>query len=98
MLAYSSIAQAGYILIAIPVGAVALHSTSPGDNASRIAVAGLVGGRLQGFVYTAMKAVVFLVDGGTDRRGMQDAMVTYMCLRTRIAFRGLSMLAVLFHP
>src|SRR3989449_7813846 len=39
MLAYSSIAQVGYILIAIPVGALALRSSEPGASAA--ATAGL---------------------------------------------------------
>src|SRR3989442_1583076 len=56
MLAYSSIAQAGYILIALAVGAIALQSTPPHtDNAAYVASFGLVGGMLHVFVYGAMK-------------------------------------------
>ncbi|TLZ91798.1 MAG: NADH-quinone oxidoreductase subunit N, partial [Methanobacteriota archaeon] len=96
MLAYSSIAQAGYILIAIPVGAVALHSTSPGDNASRIAVAGLVGGMLHVFVYAAMKAGAFLVVAGTEARGLPDDMEAYKGLSRRMPFLAFAMTVFLF--
>src|SRR5256712_8360998 len=47
MLAYSSIAQVGYILIAIPVGALAIRGNEPGatgDAARIVAAAGLLGG------------------------------------------------------
>src|SRR5437870_539824 len=96
MLAYSSIAQAGYILIAIPVGAVALHSTSPGDNASRIAIAGLVGGMLHVFVYAAMKAGAFLVVAGTEARGIPDDMEAYKGLSRRMPFLAFAMTVFLF--
>src|SRR5206468_9351200 len=96
MLAYSSIAQAGYILIAIPVGAVALRSTSPGDNASRIAVAGLVGGMLHVFVYAAMKAGAFLVVAGTEARGLPDDMEAYKGLSRRMPFLAFAMTVFLF--
>jgi len=91
MLAYSSIAQAGYILIAIPVGAVALQSTSPNDNAARVAVAGLVGGMLHVFVYAAMKAGAFLVVAGTEARGIPDDMEAYKGLSRRMPFLAFSM-------
>src|SRR3989441_1050086 len=62
MLAYSSIAQAGYILIALAVGAIALQSSPPHtDNAAYVAAFGLVGDMLHVFVYGAMKAGSFLV-------------------------------------
>src|SRR5437879_1295163 len=91
MLAYSSIAQAGYILIAIPVGAVALQSTVPGDNASRVGGAGLVGGMLHVFVYAAMKAGAFLVVAGTEARGIPDDMEAYKGLSRRMPFLAFSM-------
>jgi NADH-quinone oxidoreductase subunit N len=93
MLAYSSIAQAGYILIAIPVGAVALSSTTPThvDNAATIAAAGIVGGMLHVFVYAAMKAGAFLVVAGTEARGIPDDMEAYKGLGRRMPFLAFSM-------
>src|SRR5256886_4342237 len=73
MLAYSSIAQAGYILIALAVGAIALQSSPPHtDNAAYVAAFGLVGGMLHVFVYGAMKAGSFLVVAGTESRAVPD--------------------------
>src|SRR5438552_4796906 len=91
MLAYSSIAQAGYILIAIPVGAVAVQSTAPGDRASTVAIYGLVGGMLHVFVYAAMKAGAFLVVAGTEYRGIADDMEAYKGLGRRMPFLAFSM-------
>src|SRR2546430_4790420 len=91
MLAYSSIAQAGYILIAIPVGAVAVQSTAPGDRASTVAIYGLVGGMLHVFVYAAMKAGAFLVVAGTESRGIADDMEAYKGLGRRMPFLAFSM-------
>ena len=59
MLAYSSIAQAGYILIAIVVGGVAINSTSPA--AMDVASYGLAGGLFHVFTHALMKAGAFLV-------------------------------------
>ena len=91
MLAYSSIAQAGYILIALPVAAVALQSTSPTDAAATVAVYGLVGGMLHVFVYAAMKAGAFLVVAGTEVRGMPDDIEAYKGLGRRMPFLAFSM-------
>ena len=91
MLAYSSIAQAGYILIALPVGAIALRSTSPTDNAAKVATFGLVGGMLHIFVYAAMKAGAFLVVAGTESRGIADDMEAYKGLSRRMPFLAFAM-------
>jgi NADH-quinone oxidoreductase subunit N len=91
MLAYSSIAQAGYILIALPVGAVALQSSAPGDAAATVAALGLVGGMLHVFVYAAMKAGAFLVVAGTEVRGIPDDMEAYKGLGRRMPFLAFSM-------
>src|SRR2546422_6451159 len=57
MLAYSSIAQAGYILIALAGGAIGLQSSPPhSDNAAYVAGCGLVGRMLHGFAHGATKA------------------------------------------
>jgi NADH-quinone oxidoreductase subunit N len=91
MLAYSSIAQAGYILIALPVGAVALRSTEPTDNAATVAAYALVGGMLHVFVYAAMKAGSFLVVAGTEVRGMPDDVEAYKGLGRRMPFLAFAM-------
>ena len=96
MLAYSSIAQAGYILIALAVGAIALRSTSPfTDNAATVAVYGLVGGMLHVFVYGAMKAGSFLVVAGTESQGITDDIEAYKGLSQRMPFLAFSMLVFL---
>jgi NADH-quinone oxidoreductase subunit N len=95
MLAYSSIAQAGYILIALAVGAIALRSTSPTDNAATVAVYGLVGGMLHVFVYGAMKAGSFLVVAATESQGIPDDIEAYKGLSRRMPFLSFSMLAFL---
>src|SRR5438445_982463 len=101
MLAYSSIAQAGYILIALAVGAVALTAgdlTAPAatrDLAATVAVYGLVGGMLHVFVYGAMKAGSFLVVAGTESQGIADDIEAYKGLSRRMPFLAFSMLVFL---
>ena len=101
MLAYSSIAQAGYILIALAVGAVALTAgdlTVPAatrDLAATVAVYGLVGGMLHVFVYGAMKAGSFLVVAGTESQGIADDIEAYKGLSRRMPFLAFSMLVFL---
>lgn len=91
MLAYSSIAQAGYILIAVAVGAVVLRSGAPSDAAMTAAVAGIVGGLLHILTYAAMKAGAFLVVAGTESRGYADDMEAYRGLNRRMPFLAFSM-------
>src|SRR5438552_3297920 len=99
MLAYSSIAQAGYILIALAVGAIALQSSPPHtDNAAYVAAFGLVGGMLHVFVYGAMKAGSFLVVAGTESRGIPDDIEAYKGLSRRMPFMAFSMLVFLLRP
>src|SRR5437870_3620180 len=96
MLAYSSIAQAGYILIALAVGAIALQSAPPHtDNAAYVATFGLVGGMLHVFVYGAMKAGSFLVVAGTESRGIPDDIEAYKGLSRRMPFMAFSLLVFL---
>ncbi len=63
MLAYSSIAQAGYILIAIVIGGIALYGNpaDPQDPSLRVASYGLAGGLFHVFTHALMKAGAFLV-------------------------------------
>jgi NADH-quinone oxidoreductase subunit N len=93
MLAYSSIAQAGYILIAIPVAATAAQSSDPsmGALAEVVAVAGLVGGILHVLTHAAMKAGSFLVVAGTETGGIPDDMDSYRGLGRRMPFLAFSM-------
>ncbi|MEK6851176.1 MAG: NADH-quinone oxidoreductase subunit N, partial [Candidatus Thermoplasmatota archaeon] len=58
MLAYSSIAQAGYILIAIVVASLAVNSD---PDSQRVAAYGLGGGLYHVFTHAFMKAGAFLV-------------------------------------
>src|SRR2546428_2085483 len=101
MLAYSSIAQAGYILIALAVGAVALTASdskvpvATRDLAATVAVYGLVGGMLHVFVYGAMKAGSFLVVAGTESQGIADDIEAYKGLSRRTPFLAFSMLVFL---
>jgi F420H2 dehydrogenase subunit N len=92
MLAYSSIAQAGYILIALPIGALALQSAGPTDLAATVAAYGLVGGMLHVGVYAAMKAGSFLVVAGTESGGIPDDMEAYKGLSKRMPFLAFSMM------
>src|SRR5438552_108848 len=99
MLAYSSIAQAGYILIALAVGAIALQSAPPHtDNAAYVATFGLVGGMLHVFVYGAMKAGSLLVVAGTESRGIPDDIEAYKGLSRRMPFMAFAMLVFLLRP
>ncbi len=97
MLAYSSIAHAGYLLIAIVVGAAALTARDPvADPALRstaqiVAVAGLVGGVLHVLTHAAMKAGSFLVVAGVESRGMSDDMESFRGLGRRMPFFAFSM-------
>jgi proton-translocating NADH-quinone oxidoreductase chain N len=92
MLAYSSIAQAGYILIALPVGALALQASAPTDPALTVAAYGLVGGMLHVGVYAAMKAGAFLVVAGTESQGIPDDIEAYKGLSKRMPFLAFSMM------
>src|SRR5205823_2859928 len=92
MLAYSSIAQAGCILIALPVGALALQASGPTDPALTVAAYGLVGGMLHVGVYAAMKAGAFLVVAGTESQGIPDDIEAYKGLSKRMPFLAFSMM------
>src|SRR3989304_1760626 len=101
MLAYSSIAQAGYILIALAVGATAFLANDPSltqaerDLARVVAVAGIIGGALHVLTHAAMKAGAFLVVAGTESQGIPDDMDAYRGLGQRMPFMAFSMLIFL---
>ncbi len=95
MLAYSSIAQVGYIMIAIPVGAVAVNAGSSdpavASAAVTVATAGVLGGLFHVFTYAAMKGGAFLVVAGTQSRGIADDMDAYRGLSRRMPFMAAAM-------
>ncbi len=95
MLAYSSIAQVGYILIAIPVGAVAIQAGSAdpaiATAAQDVAVLGMIGALFHVFTYSAMKGGAFLVVAGTQSRGIPDDMDAYRGLSRRMPFLAAAM-------
>ena len=95
MLAYSSIAQVGYILIAIPVGAVAVNvaSSDPATAtaAKTVAIAAILGALFHVLTYAAMKGGAFLVVAGTQSRGIADDMDAYRGLSRRMPFMALAM-------
>jgi len=94
MLAYSSIAQAGYILIALPVGAVALQDAS-NPLARDVAVAAVVGALLHVLMHAAMKGGAFLVVAGVETRGIPDDVEAYRGLSKRMPFFAFSMTILL---
>ncbi len=89
MLAYSSIAQVGYILIAIPIGAVALQGS---DVAKGIAAAGMLGGMYHVLTHAIMKGGAFLVVGATATAGIGEDIADYKGLGRRMPFAAWSML------
>lgn len=95
MLAYSSIAQVGYIMIALPVGAVAINAsgtTGPvHDAAVAVATAALIGALFHVFTYASMKGGAFLVVAATQARGISDDMDAYRGLSRRMPFLALAM-------
>ncbi len=92
MLAYSSIAQIGYILIAIPVAAVATQSTYPfTDIAATVATTAVAGALLHVLTHAAMKGGAFLVVAGTQSQGIADDLDAYRGLGRRMPFLALSM-------
>jgi len=97
MLAYSSIAQAGYILIALAVGAIALLATDLSRSAAEqalardVAIAGMIGGVLHVLTHAAMKGGAFLVVAGTESQGIADDMESYRGLGRRMPFMAISM-------
>src|SRR2546422_1992121 len=99
MLAYSSIAQVGYILIAIPVGAVAIRGNEPGatgDAARIVAAAGLLGGMYHVLTHAIMKGGSFLVVAATSTAGVGEDIADYKGLGKRMPFVAWSMTIFLF--
>ena len=99
MLAYSSIAQVGYILIAIPVGALAIRGNEPGatgDAARIVAAAGLLGGMYHVLTHAIMKGGSFLVVAATSTAGVGEDIADYKGLGKRMPFVAWSMTIFLF--
>ncbi len=92
MLAYSSISHVGYILIALPVAALALQAAPPyTDEAAATASFAVVGALLHVLAHAAMKGGAFLVVAGTQARGIPDDMDAYRGLSRRMPFFAFSM-------
>ncbi len=92
MLAYSSIAQVGYIMIAIPVGAVAINATgAQRDAAIAVATSAMIGALFHVLTYSAMKGGAFLVVAATQSRGIPDDMDAYRGLSRRMPYTALAM-------
>ena len=94
MLAYSSIAQIGYIMIAIPVASVATQATPPysmADPAVFVATTAVVGAMLHALTHAAMKGGAFLVVAGTESGGIPDDLDAYRGLGRRMPFLALAM-------
>ena len=83
MLAYSSIAQVGYILIAIAVGAVAAGGS---DAEKAVAAVALMGGMYHVLTHAIMKGGAFLVVGATASAGIGEELADYRGLSRRMPF------------
>ena len=83
MLAYSSIAQVGYILIAIAVGSIAAGGT---DADKAVAAVGLLGGMYHILTHAIMKGGAFLVVGATASAGIGEELSDYRGLSRRMPF------------
>jgi len=95
MLAYSSIAQVGYIMIALPVGALASQATGPADVVLGVASYAMLGALLHVLTHAAMKGGAFLVVAGTQTQGIADDMDAYRGLSRRMPFLAFSMTMIL---
>src|SRR3970040_1243733 len=93
MLAYSSIAQAGYILIAIITASVAVQSTSASLD---IASYGLAGGVFHVFTHASMKGVAFLVVAAASVLFIGEDLEGWRGLGKRSPFLAFAMAAFLF--
>ncbi len=87
MLAYSSIAQAGYLLIAVVVAGAAAGTNAFGTHATYA----LGGGMLHLIVNAAMKLGAFLIVGVLILAGIPDRLEAYKGLSKRNAFLALAM-------
>ncbi len=87
MLAYSSIAQAGYLLIAVVVAGAAAATNAYGVHATYA----VGGGMLHLIVNAAMKLGAFLIVGALILAGIPDRLEAYKGLSKRNAFLALTM-------
>ena len=92
MLAYSSIAQAGYILIALVVGGLAV---SPDPDAQNAAVYGVAGGLYHVLTHAFMKAGAFLVVAAAAVLYIGEDLEGWKGLGKRSPFLAFSMLIFL---
>ncbi len=97
MLAYSSIAQVGYILIAVAVGSLAIVPASDSNfgAAQSAAVTGVEGGLYHVMTYAIMKAGAFLVVAATALIGIGEELDDFRGLSRRMPFVAFSMMILL---
>ena len=88
MLAYSSIAQAGYILIALVVGGLAIH---PDPRSQSVATYAVAGGLFHVFTHAIMKAGAFLVVAATSLLFIGDDLDGWKGLGKRSPFLAFAM-------
>ncbi len=97
MLAYSSIAQVGYILTAVVVGALALVPASDpnASTAHTAAITGVQGGLFHVLTHAIMKGGAFLVVAATAIVGIGEEIEDYRGLGRRMPFVAFSMVIFL---
>lgn len=92
MLAYSSVAQTGYVLMALPVaGAFALTNSGHPEVVADAARLGLAGGVFHIVTHAFMKGGAFLVVAALTAVGVGEALVSYKGLGKRNFFLAMSM-------
>ena len=98
MLAYSSIAQVGYIMMALPIGALAFVSPPGADPAvaQSAAVTGVEGGLYQVLTHAIMTAGAFLAVGVARHTGIGENIEDFRGLSRRLPFVAFSMAIFLF--
>ena len=87
MLAYSSIAQAGYIMIALPVATVSDPS---------VAAYGLAGGIFHMLTHAFMKGGAFIIVAGLSLAAVGESVADYKGLGKRSPFMAFAMLLMVF--
>lgn len=90
MLAYSSVAQAGYMLIALPLAGAA-GTVGAGSVEASIATFALVGALFHIVTYAVMKSGAFLVVAGAASAGIPDEMDAWRGFSKKAPFLALAM-------
>jgi NADH-quinone oxidoreductase subunit N len=96
MLAYSSIAQAGYILIALPIATVGDPATIAGFAGITIGEYGLAGGLFQIVTHAFMKGGAFLIVAALSTVAIGESIADYKGLSKRAPLMAFAMAVMLF--